>query len=216
MTTQEAIRLFNNYLKSNHKQRTIDSYVHVLGRFEMIYAQRDLDSIGSDEIYTFLETLTQDLAKSTRRLRYAQLKAFYNFIIDRCSLNMRNPCNTSLLRKSYRTPKQVSRKILERETVDEMIYNTKRQRDRLILELQARCGLRIGELLKIKVSDISDRTITLRDPKSGKESELAYMPENVSKKLAEYIKDKALKLMTAHFPYAIQQQELLSGGWEKK
>jgi hypothetical protein len=30
---------------------------------------------------------------------------------------MKNPCNTPLLRKSYRTPKQVLRKILERETV---------------------------------------------------------------------------------------------------
>lgn len=59
--------------------------------------------------------------------------------------------------------------MLERETVDEMIYNTKRVRDRLILELQARCGMRIGELLKIEVSDVSDRTITLREPKSCKE-----------------------------------------------
>jgi integrase len=71
-----------------------------------------------------------------------------------------------------------------------MIY---RQRDRLILELQARCGLRIGELLKIKVSDVSDRTIVLREPKSGKEAEMAYMPENVSRKLAEYIKEKTLQ-----------------------
>jgi integrase len=166
----------------------------------MIYAQRALDSIGSDEIYTFLETLTKDLSKSTRRLRYSQLKTFYNFIIDRCSLNIKNPCNTSLLSKSYRAPKQISRKILERETVDEMIYNTKRHRDRLILELQAKCGLRIGELLKIKVSDVSDRTITLREPKSGKESELAYMPENVSKKLAKYIKDNALQSDDRPFP----------------
>jgi len=200
MTMQEAIRLFNNYLQANHKQRTIDSYVHILGRFELIHAQRDLESVGSDEIFTFLEAVTQDLAKSTRRLRYAQLIAFYNFIIDRCSLNMRNPCNTPLLRKSFRTPRQVSRKILERETVDEMIYNTKGQRDRLILELQARCGLRIGELLKIKVSDVSDRTITLRNPKSGKESEIAYMPENVSKKLTKYIKDDSLQSDDRPFP----------------
>jgi len=125
MTTQEAIRLFNNYLQSNHKQRTIDSYDYLLGRLEKIYGERVLDSLGPDEIYTFLESQTQDLAKSTRRLRYAQLKAFYNFIIDRCSLNMKNPYNTSLLRKSYRTPKQVLRKILERETVDEMISTRK-------------------------------------------------------------------------------------------
>ena len=125
MTTQEAIRLFNNYLQSNHKQRTIDSYDYLLSRFQRIYAERVLDSLGPDEIYTFLETQTRNLAKSTRRPRYAQLKAFYNFIIDRCSLDMKNPCNTSLLRKSYRAPKQVLRRMLERETVDEMIYNTK-------------------------------------------------------------------------------------------
>lgn len=128
------------------------------------------------------------------------MKAFYNFIIDRCFLNMRNPCNAALLSKSFKAPKQVQHKILDRETVDEMIYNTKKKRDRLILELQARCGLRIGELLKSKVSDISDRTITLQEPKSGKESEMAYMPENVSRKLTEYIKDKALHGEDRIFP----------------
>ena len=200
MTTKEAITLFKYYLQSNQKQRTIDSYTLLLDRFNAIHAERALDEISPDEIFHFLEDQTRNLAKSTRRLRYAQLKAFYNFIIDRCSLNMRNPCNASLLSKSFKAPKQVPHKILERETVDEMIYNTKRQRDRLILELQARCGLRIGELLKIKVSDVSDRTITLREPKSGKETERAYMPENVSRKLAEYIKEKALQGETRIFP----------------
>jgi integrase len=200
MTTKEAITLFTYYLQSNHKQRTLDSYRVILDRFAAIYAQRSLDAITPDEIFHFLETLTQNLAKSTRRLRYAQVKAFYNFIIDRCSLNMRNPCNTPLLSKSFKAPKQPSHKILDRETVDEMIYDTKRQRDRLLLELQARCGLRIGELLKIRVSDVSDRTIILREPKSGKEIEMAYMPENVSRKLVEYIKEKALQGEERIFP----------------
>jgi integrase/recombinase XerD len=200
MTTKEAITLFKYYLQSNHKTRTIESYTLLLDRFNVIYAEKALDGISPDEIFHFLEDMTRSMAKSTRRLRYAQLKAFYNFIIDRCSLNMRNPCNASLLSKSFKAPKQVPHKILERETVDEMIYNTTRQRDRLILELQARCGLRIGELLKIRVTDVSDRTITLREPKSGKETERAYMPENVSKKLAEYIKEKALQGENRIFP----------------
>ena len=175
-------------------------YSLLLGRFEAIYGQRPLDAIAPDEIFHFLEDLMKNLAKATRRLRYAQLKAFYNFIIDRCSLNMRNPCNASLLSKSFKAPKQQPRRILDRETVDEMIYNTTKQRDRLILELQARCGLRIGELLKIKVSDVSDRTITLREPKPGKDSEMAYMPENVSRKLADYVKEKALHGEDRIFP----------------
>jgi integrase/recombinase XerD len=200
MTTKEAITLFNYYLQANHKTRTIESYGRFLDKFDAIHAERLIDAITPDEIFHFLENLTKGLAKSTRRLRYAQLKAFYNFIIDRCSLNMRNPCNTSLLSKSFKAPKQQPHKILDRETVDEMIYNTKRQRDRLILELQARCGLRIGELLKIKVSDVSDRTITLREPKSGKEAERAYMPENVSRKLAEYVKEKNIHGEDLIFP----------------
>jgi integrase/recombinase XerD len=200
MTTKESITLFKYYLQSNHKQQTIDSYTLLLDRFNAIHAEKALDETSPDEIFHFLEDLTMNLAKSTRRLRYAQLKAFFNFIIDRCSLNMRNPCNASLLSKSFKAPKQVPHKILERETVDEMIYNTKRQQDRLILELQARCGLRIGELLKIKVSDVSDRTIILREPKSCKETERAYMPENVSRKLAEYIKEKTLQGEARIFP----------------
>jgi integrase len=152
------------------------------------------------------------MAKSTRRLRYAQLKAFFNFTIDRCSLNMRNPCNTSLLSKSFKAPKQVPHKILDREIVDEMIYNSKRHRDRLILELQARCGLRIGELLKITVSDVSDRILTLRDPKSGKEVEMAYMPENVSRKLAEYIKEASLQGDERIFPICYSTARSLING----
>ena len=199
-TTEESITLFKYYLQANHKQRTIESYTLLLDRLCAIYAQKPLNDISPDEIFHFLEGVTHNLSKSTRRLRYAQMKAFFNFIIDRSSLNMRNPCNTSLLSKAFRAPKHSLRKILDRETVDEMIYNTKNQRDRLILELQARCGLRIGELLKIKVSDVSDRTITLREPKSGKDAETAYMPEHVSRKLAEYIKESALQREERIFP----------------
>ena len=65
MTTKEAITLFNYYLQSNHKQRTIESYNLLLGRFEAIYGQRPLDSIAPDEIFHFLEDLTKDMAKST-------------------------------------------------------------------------------------------------------------------------------------------------------
>jgi integrase len=100
----------------------------------------------------FLEELTGGLSKATRRLRYSQLKTFFNFIIDQLDLNIKNPCSSAMLSKSFKAPAQTSRKILEKETVDEMIYNAKSIRDRLILELQARCGLRIGELLKLKLS----------------------------------------------------------------
>ena len=113
---------------------------------------------------------------------------------------MRNPCNAPILAKAFKTPKQVPRRILDRETVEEVIFNTKNLRDRLMVELQARCGLRIGESLKIKVSDVSDRKLTLRTPKSGKESEVAFMPEQIAKRVHDYIQQKTLSPEDRLFP----------------
>jgi site-specific recombinase XerD len=39
--------------------------------------------------------------------------------------------------------------ILEKEIVDEIIFKTDTPRDRLMLELMARGGMRIGEVLKL-------------------------------------------------------------------
>jgi integrase/recombinase XerD len=200
MTIKEAITLFGYHQRSNQRSRTIQSYRPLLQKIESRFAGRSFDSIGSEEIYHLLENLTKDHSKSTRRLRYAQMKAFYIFMIEKSDLNMRNPCNAPILAKAFKTPKQVPRRILDRETVEEVIYNTKNLRDRLMVELQARCGLRIGESLKIKVSDVSDRKLTLRTPKSGKESEMAFMPEQIAKRVHDYIQQKPLSPDDRLFP----------------
>lgn len=192
--------LFKYHQRSTSKGKTIRSYHYLLVRFEALFAERSFDSICPDEILQFLEMLTGNLSRSTRRLRYAQLKAFYNFLIEKCNVNMKNPCNVPLLSKAFKTPRQVARRILDREIVEELIYNTKTPRDRLMIELQARCGLRIGESLKIKVSDVSDRKLILRGPKSGKESEAAFMPEQIGKRLQDYIKQENLSPEDRIFP----------------
>ena len=78
MSVKEAISLFRFYQQSNHRKRTADSYRFLLQHFESLYSDRDLDSIKPDEIYHFLGQMTKALSRSTRRLRYAQLKAFFH------------------------------------------------------------------------------------------------------------------------------------------
>jgi integrase len=107
-------------------------------------------------------------------------------------MNIKNPCCVPQLFKSFKNIQQRPRKILDKETVDEIIFNSKSTRDRLILELQARCGLRIGEVLNLKVSDVSQRKLMLQEPKSGREVEVAFMPEHIANRLAEYIASRNL------------------------
>ncbi len=99
-----------------------------------------------------------------------QTKAFFNFVINECDLIIKNPCSHPMLARHFKSPKAAVRKILDKELVDELIYSTTSPMFRLVLELQARCGLRIGEVLKLKASDVMDRKLFIREPKSGKEA----------------------------------------------
>lgn len=200
MKIKDAITLFKSHQRANLKEKTQKTYRHLLEKLEEQFGNRQFETIESETLYHFLESLTEGLAKATRRLRYAQLKAFYNLIIENRGLDLKNPCNAPILSKSFRMPKRKARRILDKETIDEMIYNTKNIRNRLIMELQARCGLRIGEVLKLRVQDISDRKLILQNPKSGKDEETAFMPAQVAKRLLAYTNEKKLSVEERIFP----------------
>jgi len=100
---------------------------------------------------------------------------------------MANPCNDTLLSKTFRAPRMTQREIVGREVIDEIIYRSRKVRDRLILELQARCGMRIGEVLSLRASDVNGRRLTIRRPKSGREEESAFMPETLACRLNAYL-----------------------------
>jgi integrase len=61
-------------------------------------------------------------------------------------------------------------------------------------------GVATENHLKIKVSDITDRKLTLREPKSGGESEVAFMPEQIGKRLQEYVRQGNLGPEDRLFP----------------
>lgn len=187
MTIQKAIEHFKDHQRTSLKKRTQEGYKKLLERFHSEFGDHDLESIKAEELCRFLETYTKGLARATRRLRYAQLRALFNFVIDTFEMNIKNPCCVPQLFKSFKNIQQRPRKILDKETVDEIIFNSKNTRDRLILELQARCGLRVGEVLNLKVSDVSQRKLMLQEPKSGREVEVAFMPEHIANRLADYI-----------------------------
>ncbi|NIS62944.1 MAG: tyrosine-type recombinase/integrase [Proteobacteria bacterium] len=177
MNTSTALKIFRDYQRSNLKPSTVIGYRCLLDNFEELFGDRDLKSISTEDLFHFLEIVTENNSKSTKRHRYSQLKAFFNFIIMNYEPDLRNPLDSPVMRKTFRLPKPTQREIFPKEIMDEVIFTSKNLRDRLLLELQSRCGARIGEALNIRVRDIDGRKITVHNPKSGKESEVIFMPE---------------------------------------
>jgi integrase len=56
-----------------------------------------------------------------------------------------------------------------------------------MLELMARSGMRVGEVLKLRPMDIEDRKAIIRDAKSGREAEAVFLPQNVADRLKTYL-----------------------------
>jgi integrase len=128
------------------------------------------------------------------------MTAFFNFITNNIDRDYKNSCNSNVLKKMFRASAPAHWDILEKETVDEIIFRTTKPRNRLMLELMARVGMRVGEVLKLKPEDINDRKLQLRAPKSGKEREFIFIPQKIADRLKEYIRVENIKAGKRIFP----------------
>ena len=137
---------------------------------------------------SFLTSLNQTCKQLTKHTRYAYLKALFNFIRNNLDNQFQNPCDTPMLKKLFRPGKLAQWQIHEKETIDEVIFRTTKVRNRLMLELMARSGMRVGEVLKLSALDVDDQKLTIRNPKSGKSVEVVFIPKKLADRLKDYIK----------------------------
>jgi integrase len=148
----------------------------------------------------FLNHLCEGTRQRTKRSRYSYARAFFNFIKNNIDHDFKNPCDTMMFKRTFRQPEMIQWDILDKEIVDEVIFRTTKPRNRLMLELMARGGMRIGEVLNLTPADVLDQKLILKSPKSGKEQEYVYIPQKISEKLKEYIDEKHIESHDRVFP----------------
>jgi integrase/recombinase XerD len=81
-----------------------------------------------------------------------------------------------------------------------MVCKTSSERDRLMLELMAREGMRVGEVLKLIMADVDGKKLRLIAPKSGRPQEHVYLPQKLATRLDTYIKSKGFAHQDRVFP----------------
>jgi integrase/recombinase XerD len=200
MKVSNAIKLYLEYHKSHSKENSVRAYMLVLSKFCEQFGPENLEDITNERILSFLNFITEGKKPQTKRTRYSHLLAFFNFIKNNLDQDFKNPCDTPMLKKLFRTRSTFHWDIIEKETVDEVIFRTSKPRNRLILELMARGGMRISEVLKLTPSDINDRRLTLREPKSGREHEFIFIPQRIADRLKDYIRQKNIQAQQRIFP----------------
>jgi integrase/recombinase XerD len=200
MQVFEAVKIWLEYHKSNSREKTHRTYRTILLKFCDEFGEKNLEDLTSEEILSFPRRMTDGAKQQTKRIRYSQLAALFNFIRNNIDQGIRNPCDTPMMKKFFRNRSPIRWNTIEKDTVDEIIFKTAKLRNRLMLELIARGGMRIVEALKLTPEDVNDRKLTLRGPKSGNARDLVFIPQKVADRLREFVKAKGIQSQERIFP----------------
>ncbi len=200
MKISDAAKLWMEYHKPHSKGNSMRAYKLVLSTFCNEFGAENLGDITTEKVLFFLNRITEGKKQHTKKTRYSHLLAFFNFIKNNLDQDFRNPCDTPMLKKLFRARSSFHWNIIEKETVDEVIFRTSKPRNRLMLELMARGGMRISEVLKLTPADIMERRLTLRDPKSGRDQEFIFIPQRLADRLKDYIRQKGIQHQQRIFP----------------
>ncbi len=154
LSNEMYIREFENFLmvELNYSLNTIDSYILDIKQFLEIL-DKNIADIKDSDLNNYLKYLNDNFKINTRSRKLSSLKTFYKFLKEEYKISnifekIKNP------KKEKKIPKYFSQKELAilLDSVEPLSDIDKR--DRAMFELLYASGMRISELLSLKVFDL--------------------------------------------------------------
>lgn len=152
----EEIELFANYLLIDKKysNNTIESYKRDLVKFDK-FCNKKITSITEVDIKKYLKELTNENEEKTSVARnISSLRTFYKFLMIEKIVSNDPMENIELPKLSKRLPNTLDEedinKLLDIKLIDEFSI-----RNKAMLELMYATGLRVSELVNLKIHDIN-------------------------------------------------------------
>ena len=192
---------FNDYLKyqKNYSDNTIDGYIRDINEYSEFLNKNKFkyNNVDYEMCIKYLNFLNdKKLSKTSISRKLSSLRTFYKYLV----LNKYVSSNPFSLitspKKDKRIPKFINYKNLE-EIFNVSDLKTKEgQRERLILEILYSCGVRVSELVNIKLKDIdfNERTILIFG--KGSKERIVRFGDYANEILNIYIHDGRLKLLS--------------------
>lgn len=151
---------FCDFLKYelNYTDKTIDSYKRDCEKFDRFLFRNNIlfDQVSYENIRDFLtKEITDGISKKSCRRRISALRKYYDFMIKKDYVSF----NPFLVVEAMKTPKTLPR-VLYQDQIQEILDKNKNRedelmlRDQVLLEILFYCGVRVSELINIKLIDI--------------------------------------------------------------
>jgi len=194
------LRYLEEYLKflkyqKNYSMETIDSYEEDIIEYFDFLDKEDLNllKVKYDDIRIFLVGLDEKHNKaSTVSRKLSSLRGFYKFLINNEYVTNNPFTLVKMPKKDKKLPRFFYYNELEELFLIPDVSIPLGQRDRLILEILYASGVRVSELVNIKLSDINDEEIKVLG--KGNKERITRIGEYAREYLDLYLDDGYLKL----------------------
>jgi len=189
---------------SRDREMTVDSIQHyrsVVKHFFTFIDQRDIAPYDADK-HVFIDYLRQrrleGVVQKTLENNFTALSSFYEFLVfhDYVAKNPVLGVRKRYLRR-YKTEKDVDaespRKLISVEEMSRLINSVLDTRDKAIMAVMAKTGVRRGELIAMEVDDVdwAEQTITLKKFKK-RSSRTVFFDDETSRLLKRWITQRQL------------------------
>ena len=175
-------KLFHEYLLAKRfSKSTLKVYESMMVIFLSYFENHSLDLISNEEINKFIgeEFVGNNYSSSSIRQLVGAIKKFY---LKRL--------NITLDIEKLETPRKEQKlpKVLSKEEIASLIKQIKNLKHRMAVSLQYGCGLRVGELLQLKVHDFdfNRHTLTVIQGKGRKDRRIP-ISEGISNLIEQYL-----------------------------
>jgi len=187
---EEHIADYLSYLKVERglADQTISSYRIDLKEFTDSIKKKAVKSITPGEAVNYISLLNQQARKpSTIARKISSLKRFFGYLVNTGTLSDNPFASLSAPKISRYHPNYLSPKEIE-QIIDKIELTSKNGiRDKMIIELLYGCGLRISELINLKLSDMEFEAGFLRVTGKGNKQRLVPMGEYARKSIEKYL-----------------------------
>ena len=185
-----VINDFISYIsKKNYSVNTYTSYINDLYCF-YIFIKKDLTKVTFEDIKDYLEHLNLKKEKtSSIRRKISSLKSFYKFLYKNNYINKKDYPLTKIAypKMEKKLPKFIYYNDLL-EIINESSKDKDGVRDRLIIEMLYATGVRVSELINIKINDINFNNRRIIVLGKGNKERIVYYGEYAEEVLKEYMK----------------------------
>lgn len=185
-----VINDFISYIsKKNYSINTYTSYINDLYYF-YIFIKKDLKKVTFKDVKDYLEHLNLKKEKpSSVRRKISSLKSFYKFLYKN---NYMDKKDYPLTKVAYpKMEKKLPKFIYYNDLLEIINESTKDKdgvRDRLIIEMLYATGVRVSELINIKINDIDFNNRRIIVLGKGNKERIVYYGEYAEEVLKEYMK----------------------------